>query len=113
MAVALTSMLVMNTLFNAMEQRLPVDANLKMIDIWLMHGLYMPFFVFCIHIAAKLLKERQKKVQETTKLEGKDKQVEEEQTRGPFMRVCSILIPTFSLVFVVTFTIIAIIVYTG
>ena len=112
MAVALTSMLVMNTLFNAMEQRLPVDANLKMIDIWLMHGLYMPFFVFCIHIAAKLLKERQKKVQETTKLEGKNKLVEE-QTRGPFMRVCSILIPTFSLVFVVTFTITAITVYTG
>ena len=106
-------MLVMNTLFNAMEQRLPVDANLKMIDIWLMHGLYMPFFVFCIHIAAKLLKERQKKLHATTKSEDKEKPLEEEQTRGTFMRVCSILIPTFSLCFVLTFTIIAVTVYTG
>ena len=58
MAVALTSMLVMNTLFNAMEQRLPIDANLKMIDIWLMHGLIMPFVVFLVLVISRIKSDR-------------------------------------------------------
>ena len=36
--VALTSNLVMYTLYNAILEKMPEDSSLKLIDIWLLHG---------------------------------------------------------------------------
>lgn len=38
--VALTCNLVMYTLYVSVSQGLPVDSTIKLIDIWLMHGIY-------------------------------------------------------------------------
>ena len=49
--VALTSMLVMYTLYQSVSSSLPQTSDLKMIDIWLLIGLIMPFFIIIILIA--------------------------------------------------------------
>ena len=105
-------MLVMHTLYNSLEQRLPVDSHFKMIDLWLMHGLYVPFFVFCIHIAAKLLKDKNGRITEdskagnqstTTRREISTAEINDQNKRGVLLRVTSILFPTFSALFVLCF----------
>ena len=53
--VALTSNLVMYTLYNAILEKMPEDSSLKVIDIWLLHGLLMPMIVFIVLAANELM----------------------------------------------------------
>ena len=46
--VALTSMLVMYTLYQSISETLPHTAYMKMIDIWLFCGLIFPFIIICV-----------------------------------------------------------------
>ena len=48
--VALTSMLVMYTLYQASSASLPQTSYLKMIDAWLLPGLILPFVVFLLEV---------------------------------------------------------------
>ena len=48
--VALTSMLVMYTLYQSTSEYLPHTSYMKMIDIWLFGGLILPFFIITILI---------------------------------------------------------------
>ena len=48
--VALTSMLVMYTLYDSSSSSLPKTSYLKMIDVWLLPGLLLPFIVFLIEV---------------------------------------------------------------
>ena len=110
--VALTSMLVMHTLYNNLEQRLPIDSNFKLIDFWLMHGLYTPFLVFCVHITAKLKRQSdEEKVQDHQKKNKLPPKIREPKCRGPLMRLCSIVIPATSICFVLIFFVVAVSVY--
>ena len=52
--VTLTSMLVMFTLYQSISATLPQTAHLKMIDIWLLVGFIIPFFVFIILIGTDM-----------------------------------------------------------
>jgi len=61
--VSLTSMLVLYTLYQSVAQSLPQTAYLKMIDVWLLFGLMMPFFVFLLEIFFELLKDNEKRTQ--------------------------------------------------
>jgi hypothetical protein len=54
--VSLTSMLVMYTLYQSIAGTLPQTAYLKMIDIWLLFGLMMPFIVFLLEVTFLFLK---------------------------------------------------------
>ena len=44
--VTVTTMLVMYTLYQAVSHKLPPTAYIKMIDVWLIFGLILPFCVF-------------------------------------------------------------------
>ena len=59
--VSLTSMLVMYTLFQSHTDSLPQTAYIKMIDIWFLHGLVVPFFVFILEVSTELAKAREKR----------------------------------------------------
>jgi hypothetical protein len=61
--VSLTSMLVLYTLYQSVALSLPQTAYLKMIDVWLLFGLMMPFFVFLLEIFFELLKDNEKRTQ--------------------------------------------------
>ena len=54
--VSLTSMLVMYTLYQSIAVTLPQTAYLKMVDIWLLFGLMMPFVIFLLEVFFELLK---------------------------------------------------------
>ena len=68
--VSLTSMLVMYTLFQSHTDSLPQTAYIKMIDIWFLHGLVIPFFVFVLEVATEL-GYAQKRKQDTKMIAGK------------------------------------------
>ena len=53
--VALTSMLVMYTMYQNISATLPHTAYLKMIDVWLLAGLILPFIVFIILVLVRRL----------------------------------------------------------
>jgi len=56
--VSLTAMLVMYTLYQGLATSLPQTAYLKMIDIWLLFCLIMPFFVFMVLVMWELQKDK-------------------------------------------------------
>ena len=56
--VALTSMLVMYTLFQSIAQDMPSTAYLKLLDYWLIFGLVMPFIIFIIEVLWELIRVR-------------------------------------------------------
>ena len=51
--VSLTSMLVIYTLYQSISDKLPQTAYLKMIDIWLLFCLSMPFLVFMLLVISQ------------------------------------------------------------
>ena len=52
--VALTAMLVLYTLFQSISTDMPTTAYLKLLDIWLIFFLVMPFVIFCIEVIWEL-----------------------------------------------------------
>ena len=56
--VALTAMLVMYTLYLDISESLPPTAYQKMIDIWLLYCLFVPFLVFISLAIVELLKTK-------------------------------------------------------
>ena len=48
--VTITTMLVMYTLYMAVSNKLPPTSYIKLIDIWLIFGLTLPFTVFFLHV---------------------------------------------------------------
>ena len=105
--VALTSTLVMYTLFGSVGDKLPDTGYIKMVDIWLIHGLMNPFIIFLAHILSNLLDKkyymvsRKKSAKKDRKSGTKDRQ--ERSKCSNFDRHCQRLIPFFTLVFIVVF----------
>ena len=48
--VAITSMLVMFTLHQNVQSKVPYTAYLKFVDYWLIYGTLLPFIVFIVEI---------------------------------------------------------------
>ena len=116
--VALTANLVIYTLYNAIQEDLPVDSSLKLIDVWLLHGLLMPMVVFVILVVNKLIKATGENhlpnLQLSRKKNFNDKKV---QTRSKeiviterltFISICKIIVPTTSVIFMITFFVVGI-----
>ena len=56
--LCLTTMLVMYTLLQRIESELPKTAYIKMVDIWLIVGMSVPFMVFVFVVATELAPEK-------------------------------------------------------
>lgn len=61
--VTITTMLVMYTLYMAVSNKLPPTSYIKMIDIWLIFGLILPFTVFFLHVLIEHLPSRHNNLQ--------------------------------------------------
>ena len=66
--VALTSNLVMYTLYSSIQAELPKDSSLKLVDVWLLHGLLMPMVVFVILAMNELINSRTTEVSRNIKI---------------------------------------------
>ena len=96
-SVALTSTLVMYTLAGSVSDKLPVTGVINMVDVWMIHGLINPFAVFLALVLSNL-KDRNKT---------KQKGIKPQQTFSRFDQICQIAIPTFTVIFTLTFFAIA------
>ena len=56
--VSLTAMLVMYTLHQSILATLPKTSYMKMIDIWLLYGITIPFLVFMLEVTSQMLRNR-------------------------------------------------------
>ena len=113
--VSLTANLVMYTLYRAVQVKLPDDSSLKLIDMWLLHGLLMPMVVFIILTTNHLIESNKSDDKQVTKdlKVGKSKvkiafaEAENHQkTVGCFMLLCKALVPITSALFTITFFIV-------
>ena len=98
--VALTSMLVMYTLYQSISATLPKTAYLKMIDYWLLGGLIIPFIVFNVLIIIDIL---------ITKSDSSDQVITKEGLKNINMKAkkalnyCRIFIPLITFLIVLLF----------
>ena len=67
--IHLTTMLVMYTLYQGLQDIMPKTAYLKFIDVFLLYGLIVPFITFMVEVASKLLAGKE----QDTKEEKEDK----------------------------------------
>ena len=56
--INLTTMLVIVTLFVSVNENLPATSYMKMMDIWLLFNLFIPFLLILIHTYMENLKEQ-------------------------------------------------------
>ena len=119
--VALTSNLVMYTLYSGIQSELPKDATLKLIDIWLLHGIIMPMIVFFVLVINELIKNKSKeknlkmnekkskeRIKETRSITGswvpKLATDQEETVKGDrILMLARVIIPGLSVTFMLTF----------
>ena len=89
--VALTSMLVMYTLYQSISETLPHTAYMKMIDIWLFCGLIFPFVIICAltMLDHMIIKENDK----ITSIAGENKQIWNSKTA---LKLMQIILPTIT-----------------
>ena len=59
MAVSLTTLLVLYTLFSNTSDSLPVTAYVKMIDMWFFSSISLLFFITMVHVLTEYLTDRQ------------------------------------------------------
>ena len=83
--VSLTSMLVMYTLFQSHTDSLPQTAYIKMIDVWFLHGLVIPFLVFILEVATEMAhaRHRRRKYHKTQMKERVEKMANKSDDKSP------------------------------
>ena len=103
--VAMTSMLVMFTLHQNVQSKVPYTAYLKFVDYWLIYGTLLPFIVFAILVSWEL-GSGDKKIQDQVQalgVHGKNSKVK----RNYFKTVPKYALPVVTIIFTLTYTIVA------
>ena len=101
--VALTSNLVTYNLYSSVHELLPQVSSLKLIDIWLLHGLLMPMVVFITLVANEMINSKESTHSKSEKM-GKKKR--KYNGMKSCMRIWKAVIPAISGVFIISFFII-------
>ena len=121
--VALTSNLVMYTLYSSILEKMPEDSTLKLIDVWLLHGLLMPMLVFVVLVTNELLNNKGKNVKtlrtgskvanSTIPVASKIRSCTEKDSLTNngrnSMKICKLLIPATSVLFIIIFFLICLV----
>lgn len=104
--VSLTTMLVTYTLHQSISASLPKTGTVKLIDIWLLIGLILPFIVFLCLVIIEILPDNDKRNIVVTSSGGTITEVKcKEGLRKRFTKWVRIFIMAFSLLFVAGFLI--------
>ena len=122
--MAITSMLVMYTLNQSVSSKLPATAYMKLIDVWLLFGLLLPFVIIILLILIEHLPAAHsylaplKITSATTTVKKVEGGPEQNTARGFFLRKNNVTkfarytLPLFEIVFVCLYAAIALVVYT-
>ncbi|XP_071552277.1 uncharacterized protein [Panulirus ornatus] len=98
MAVSLTTLLVLYTLFSNTSNSLPVTAYVKMIDVWFFHCIFLLFFITLIHV----LTEHLENVERTTTVQPwnqRRKVNPKESAKKVIVRVRCLVVPVALVIF--------------
>ena len=103
--VSLTANLVMYTLYRGVQAQLPDASSMKLIDIWLLHGLLMPMVVFVILTINNLISSHKSSDKPSAKGQKKVVFAKKSKSWQPvkFVNLCKALVPVTSAIFTVTF----------
>jgi len=122
-AINLTSMLVLVALFVQVNSALPVTAYIKMIDIWLIFNLIVPFLLIAVHTYMDTLRPDEEEKEDEPKVSPKPSEHPEEglakftlepsqaslttKRRKRILRIClhlaNIILPAVCIFFVIIF----------
>ena len=107
--VALTTLLVMYTLFQSISNTLPQTAYLKLIDMWLLFSLILPFIIFMFHMIWEVEKVRTQKLLEVKPswLGQRSKSTERENNPHKCKAMSQVLVPLFTSLFIIGYWIYA------
>ena len=92
----------MYTLYMAVSNKLPPTSYIKLIDIWLIFGLTLPFSVFFLHVLREHLPSRH---------EDPDKEAVLLKIREALEVIAKFVLPCLILLFIVVYFTIAILLY--
>ena len=122
--MAITSMLVMYTLNQSVSSKLPATAYMKLIDIWLLFGLLLPFVIIILLILMEHLPASDNQVAPvkitsaaTVKKVLVEGSPEQKTGKGFFLsqnnvtKFARYTLPVFEIVFVSLYAVIAFVVY--
>ena len=108
--VALTAMLVMYTLFQSIAGSMPSTAYLKLLDIWLIFGLFMPFLVFTIEVAWELMDQNQNKYKKNSITSNK-RYYGKRPSDKSVLRKARCILPTITIGFIVCYIVVVLCVH--
>ena len=91
--LSLTIMLVMYTMYDSISKTSPMTAYLKMIDLWLLFCLFIPFAIFMIEIIWFLKHKKLMASRENLRLKKKKKS-------SPDRRLVKTVVPAITILFV-------------
>merc|ERR1711892_847016 len=100
--VTVTTMLVMYTLYQAVSHKLPPTSYIKMIDVWLIFGLILPFCVFFLLVLIDHLPKVHPGETNLSKVN---------QSREVMVIIAHYVLPIFILLFAVSYTTAAVLIY--
>ena len=100
--VTVTTMLVMYTLYQAVSHKLPPTSYIKMIDVWLIFGLILPFCVFFLLVLIDHLPKVHRGETNLSKVN---------QSREVMVVIAHYVLPIIILVFAVSYTTAAVLIY--
>ena len=111
--VALTTLLVMYTLFQSISSTLPKTAYLKLIDYWLLFSLILPFVIFMFHMVREVEKAKQNMKMEIrpTWVESRTQLIVRKNDRPKSKAYVQFFIPLVTALFIVAYWIYAMHVY--
>ena len=105
--VALTCMLVMYTLFQSISTYTPNTAYLTLLDIWLIFGLSMPFFVFMCEVSLELIDDSK-----IYQIQVNGKNIQKEligSKRDNVKKIIQVILPISTAVFIVAYLLVVIV----
>ena len=100
--VSITTMLVMYTLYQAVSRQLPPTSYIKMIDVWLIFGLILPFCVFFLLVLINHLPSLRP---------GEIAMSDVPSSREVMVMIAHYVLPIIILVFAVSYTTAAVCIY--
>ena len=102
--VTVTTMLVMYTLYQAVSHKLPPTSYIKMIDVWLIFGLILPFCVFFLLVLIDHLPSVRPGELTVSKVSS---------TKGIMVIIAHYVLPIIILVFTLSYILSAVLIYNG
>ena len=112
--VAITAMLVMYTLNSSISSKLPQTSSFKFMDIWILYGLFIHFFILVLLVLIEHLPGKKNVVfigESKGQMQRMNQQKVEISKKGAVQMFAQKTLPILELIFIISYFIAASIIY--